>query len=88
MLKKLLISVFIYAFVLTGCSTTGDSKSDDGAYVEDRRCAVGPSNTGSPGVGPFPVGVQPVFRARYAAIGWLNSASFAAYPGYRRRDSC
>ncbi len=32
-------------------------------------------------------GVQPVVRARYAASGWLKSASLAAYPGYRRRDS-
>jgi hypothetical protein len=32
--------------------------------------------------------VQPAVRSRYAAIGWLKSASLAAYPGYRRRDSC
>jgi peptidoglycan-associated lipoprotein len=55
MLKKLLISVFVYAFVLTGCSTTGDSKSGDGAQVEDRTDAgaEGPSTTGLPGAGAF-----------------------------------
>jgi peptidoglycan-associated lipoprotein len=53
MLNKLLIAVFVYAFVLTGCSTTGDSKSDDGAQVEDRSGAEGASTTGLPGTGAF-----------------------------------
>jgi peptidoglycan-associated lipoprotein len=55
MLKKLLISVFVYAFVLTGCSTTGDSKSGDDVQVEDRGADTGgdASTTGMPGAGAF-----------------------------------
>jgi len=35
MFKKFLIVICLYSFVLAGCSTTGDSKSDGAATVDD-----------------------------------------------------
>lgn len=56
MFKKLILAIFVYAFVLAGCSTTGDKT--DGASVEDRDGSAGSSSgaantTGLPGVGTF-----------------------------------
>lgn len=55
MFKKLLLAVFVYAFVLAGCSTTGDTT--DGAAVEDRGGSESSSDsansTALPGVGTF-----------------------------------
>ena len=55
MLKKLLLSVLVYAFVLTGCCTTGESMEGEGsASVEDRTGADdAASTTGLPGAGAF-----------------------------------
>jgi len=56
MLKKLLLAVFIYSFILAGCSTTGEKT--DGASVEDRgsdssATSDSANTTGLPGVGTF-----------------------------------
>ncbi len=56
MLKKLLLlSVLGYSFVLAGCSTTGDTKTGEGAAVDDLsgEARDAASTTGLPGAGTF-----------------------------------
>jgi peptidoglycan-associated lipoprotein len=55
MLKKFLIVICLYSFVLAGCSTTGDSKSDESASVEDLSGsgADSASTSGMPGADAF-----------------------------------
>ncbi len=58
MFKKILFSVLVGAFVLSaGCSSTGDTKGDDGAAVEDRSSGStatdDASSTGLPSAGTF-----------------------------------
>jgi len=58
MTNKWLLSVCLIASVLAGCSSTGDSKSDDGSgtVVEDRSGAAGTDPAGGASTSGMPAG--------------------------------